>query len=284
MIKDQRLRIGYIHFAVLLFGLSGIFAKIIPYHALTIVLGRVFFAAIFLGIIIILLKLPFRFMYPKDLFTFLLIGVVLALHWSSFFYSIQISSVAVGLITFATFPIFSVFLEPLLLKEPFQRKNIWIAFVTFIGVLLIVQEFHVENTVFKGALWGIFSALTFAFLSILNRKLVSVYSSIVIGFYQNSFAFLFLLPFLYFIPFQVQIKNVLLLMVLGIIFTGVSHVMFIHGLKFVNVQKASIIACLEPVYGIIAAVFILSEIPTIREIVGSFIILSMAIYVTWKRK
>jgi drug/metabolite transporter (DMT)-like permease len=281
--KDKTFHIGFIHLAVLLFGLSGIFAKVIPYSALLIVLGRVFFAAIFLGIVLFLLKLSFRLGSRKDILVFFLIGVVLAVHWSSFFYSIQVSSVAVGLITFATFPVFSVFLEPIIFKEPVRRQNIVIAFITFSGVILIVQDFSFNNTIFIGAIWGIVSALTFAILSILNRKLVKGYSSIVIGFYQNSFAFIVLLPVLFFIPLQIQLHNLLLLILLGVIFTGFSHVIFIQGLKSVNVQRASVIACLEPVYGIVAAIYILAEVPSLREVIGISIILSMAIYVTVKK-
>ncbi|WP_206662930.1 DMT family transporter [Anaerobacillus alkaliphilus] len=274
----------FIHFAVVLFGLSGLFAKFIAYPAVLIVLGRVFFAAIFLFFIMKSIKLSFSLTYKKDFILFFLLGLVLAIHWSSFFYSIQVSTVAIGLITFATFPVFSVFLEPILLKERFHRKNLMFALITSIGVLLIVQEFNFKNHLFIGVIWGLLSAVTFSILSILNRKLVRGYSSIIVGFYQNCFAFIVLVPFLLFVPFHYEGKNIFLLIILGVIFTGVSHVLFIEGLKSVNVQTASIIAVLEPVYGIIAAIFFLAEIPTVQEVFGIVIILSMAIYVTIKNK
>ncbi|WP_261179625.1 DMT family transporter [Anaerobacillus sp. CMMVII] len=120
--SNKKIDIGFIHSAVLLFGLSGIFAKLISYHAFILVLGRMFFAAMFLLFVLLIWKIPFRLVSIKDIGKFFFIGVILVVHWSSFFYSIQISSVAIGLITFATFPVFSVFLEPLLLKERFKRK------------------------------------------------------------------------------------------------------------------------------------------------------------------
>lgn len=272
-----------VHVAVLLFGLSGLFAKIIPYHAAIIVLGRVFFAAIFLFIIIKILDCSLQLKRRKDIAIFFIIGFILALHWFSFFFSIQLSSVAVGLITFATFPVFSVLLEPIFFKERLRMSNIGVALIVFIGVVLIVENFHFENSVFVGVLWGIVSALTFAVLSIANRHLVKGYSSIVIGFYQNSFAFIVLIPVLFILPFQFQLQNILLLALLGIVFTGVSHVLFINGLKSVTVQRASVIACLEPVYGIVAAIILLSELPAARELLGMVIILTMAVYVTLRK-
>lgn len=71
---------------------------------------------------------------------------------------------------------------------------------------------------------------------------------------------------------------------LGIIFTGVAHTLFINGLKNVKAQKAGIISTLEPVYGIIFAILLLRELPTLRELVGGIIILSMVLYSSIKSK
>ncbi len=269
-----------VHVAVVLFGLSGLFAKFITYPAILIVLGRVFFAAVFLFCMTKMVGISLALRTKKDAILFFIIGLLLAIHWSSFFYSIQVSTVAIGLITFATFPAFSVFLEPLLLREPYRRRNLVAAVITFIGVLFIVQDFHFNHAHLTGIVWGIVSALTFAILSILNRLLVKGYSSITVGYYQNSFAFFILLPFIFLLPIKVDIINLVLLLLLGIIFTGVSHVLFIEGLKGVNVQTASVIAVLEPVYGIVAAIFFFGEFPSFHELVGMILILSMAIYVT----
>ncbi|MGO1368980.1 MAG: EamA family transporter, partial [Senegalia sp. (in: firmicutes)] len=69
-----------------------------------------------------------------------------------------------------------------------------------------------------------------------------------------------------------------------IVFTGISHTLFISGLKNIKAQTASIIASLEPVYGIIATVILLNEIPTLREVMGGIVILTMATYSTLKTK
>lgn len=276
----MRKELTHIHIAVVLFGISGLFGKWLTLPANQIVLGRVFFAALFLLIVLYAIEKTIKLPSSKDYLPFILIGGVLALHWGSFFHSIQISTVAIGLVTFATFPIFASILEPFFFKEVFQRKSLLLAVVTLVGVILLVPEWDFSNNMTQGAVWGIVSAVTFAFLSMLNRKYVQHHSSMKVGLYQNIFAFLWLLPAVVFLTPDPQIagEDIILLLILGIVFTGVAHVMFIRGLKKINVRTASIIASLEPVYGIVAAAILLHEIPLLREVGGMVIILFAAIY------
>ena len=87
-----------VNFAVLLFGLAGLFAKWIHLPAIGITFGRVLFSSIALGIYMLVRKQSIRIGDRRDLFFLLCAGAVLALHWWSFLESIQLSSVAVGTI------------------------------------------------------------------------------------------------------------------------------------------------------------------------------------------
>ncbi|MDG5786292.1 EamA family transporter [Evansella sp. AB-P1] len=274
----------HVHFAVLLFGLSGLFAKWLSLSAYFIVLGRVFFAALFLLIVLHILNQSVKLPSTKEYLYFLILGAVLAIHWTSFFHSIQLSTVAVGLVTFATFPIFASFLEPLFFKEKFQKINLLLALLTFIGITFIIPEISMTNSITRGAMWGIVSAFTFAILSILNRAFVRQHSSILIGFYQNLFACLFLFPIIFFVQVSPTLKDISLLLLLGVVFTGVAHVVFIQGLTKINVQTASIIASLEPVYGIIAAAIFLFEIPVFQEWIGILIVLSVVVFSSMRKQ
>jgi len=98
----------------------------------------------------------------------------LAIHWGTFFQAIQISTVAVGLLAFSTFPIFTTFLEPIFFKEKLRLSNIILAIITLGGVALVIPNFELSNNVTQGALWGIASGFSFSILSILNRKYVKI--------------------------------------------------------------------------------------------------------------
>jgi len=87
------------HLAVLLFGISGLFGKLLSMNPMIIVFGRVLFSSIFLFIIILILKKSLR-LKSQHYFHLIIMGIVLAIHWSTFFKSIQMSTVAIGLLTF----------------------------------------------------------------------------------------------------------------------------------------------------------------------------------------
>jgi drug/metabolite transporter (DMT)-like permease len=273
-----------IHVAVLLFGIAGLFGKLLSLPPLVIVFGRTFFASLTLGAILAYSNIDIRTKSSKDQFVLISLGAVLAIHWVTFFHSIQISTVAVGLLTFSTFPLFVTFLEPYFFKEKLQLFDIVTAGSVLLGLALVIPSFDFHNHVTQGAFWGTISGFTFAVLSILNRKYVGTYPSIVIVSYQNGIATVILLPFLFFADLTFRPADFILLAILGVFCTALAHVLFIKSLVHVKAQLASIIACLEPVYGIIFAFALLGEAPAPRTIIGGSIILGTITLATIKRR
>ncbi|PLX47765.1 MAG: EamA family transporter [Desulfobacteraceae bacterium] len=272
-----------IHAAVLLFGLAGLFGKFLSLPALVIVFGRTSFAALALSAILFCSKTQIRTKSIQDFSVLILLGIILAIHWTTFFHAIQISTVAVGLLTFSTFPVFVTFMEPYFFKENLRRFDMLTAGSVVLGLILVIPSLDFQNNITQGAFWGIISGFTFAVLSILNRKYVSTYPSMVIAWYQNWIATLTLLPFVFFEDLTLQATDFALLAVLGIFCTALAHVLFIKSLVHIKTQLASITACLEPVYGIIFAFVLLDEIPTFRTILGGCIILGTISIASIKR-
>ncbi len=262
-----------IHIAVLLFGLAGLFGKFLSLPAWSIVLGRTGFAALTLGIVLFFTK---ENNHPKDAKTiglFGLLGLVLAVHWITFFQAIQVSTVAVGLLAFSTFPVFITIIEPWWFNESRRTIDLVTAILVMLGLCIMVYPSPFGGQVFHGVFWGVISGFTFAILSLLNRKWVRNYQPAVIAFYQNAFAALFLLPIFAWADVRIGTGQMGMLALLGVFCTALSHVLFIRGLKFVRAQLASVIAGMEPVYGIIFAYFLLDEIPSVHTLAGGAVIL-----------
>ncbi|MCT4660408.1 MAG: DMT family transporter [Tissierellales bacterium] len=273
-----------VHIAVLLFGLSGLIGKLIQQQALIVVFGRAVFAALFLAILLKIRKKSIVLHDKKSYGYFIGLGVLLAFHWVSFFLGIKLSTVAIGLLMFSTFPVFVTFIEPLFFKEKISVKDLIIALITFGGVAFVMPNFEFQNTMTQGAMWGIASGFSFAILSVLNKKYVRDYDGRVISFYQNSVAAIVLLPFALYIKPSIGQNDLILIILLGVVFTGIAHTLFITSLKHVKAQTASIIASLEPVYGIIASAIILHSIPSVKELIGGSVILIMATYSSLAKK
>jgi drug/metabolite transporter (DMT)-like permease len=269
-----------IHGAVLLFGLAGLFGKWLALSPLIIVLGRVVFAAIVLGLILLLSPRPIRIVRSSDRALFLALGILLAVHWTVFFLSVQVSTVAVGLLSYSSFPVFTAFLEPLVFKKRLEAFNVLFAGICLLGVFLIIPRFTWTDAVFKGVLFGLAAGLTFSVLSIINRLLTARYDSITIAFGQDAVAALALLPFFFVLKPALTAKDWGLLAVLGIVCTAASHTLFIDGLRRMTAQTASLISSLEPVYGIALAYFFLREVPAPRTLLGGAMILGAVIVIS----
>jgi drug/metabolite transporter (DMT)-like permease len=267
------------HIAVLLFGFSGLFGKFFSFSSVYIVLGRTFFASLSLIIFICFFtKINIKPDSLKDAFLFALQGLFLAFHWVCFFYSIQLSTVAIGLLTFSTFPLFVTFLEPVVFGEKLYKRDIVLALMILAGTFLVVPSFDLSDNMTKGALIGIFAGFTFALLALINRKNAKKLNPMSIALHQNFFATLFLLIPAFMIDSPLpSFSDLPMLAVLGVLCTALSHSLFIKSLGSLNAQTVSIITGLEPVWGILLALFFFSEMPGPQTFIGGVIIMTSSI-------
>ena len=289
MIKARKLNTGSpgmgslvaIHLAVILFGFSGLFGKFLTCSALMIVFGRTSFAAMALLPLVLVssagtAKLRLT---RKRVGVYMLLGVLLAVHWCAFSLSIPLSTVALWLPSFSTFPLFVTLLEPFFFKQRVKRRDVIMALIVFAGLVLVLPSFDFSQKPVQGAAWGIFSGLTFALLAIFNKKNLVLEPPVRLAFFQNLFAAAAILPVFALIPQTIPAPDqILLLAILGIVFTALAHTLFISSLTNLRAATVSIITCLEPLYGIILAVILLGEIPNLRMIIGGTIILSATLF------
>ncbi len=269
-----------IHLAVLLFGFPGLFGKWLALPPVVIVFGRILFACLTLAVVMALTRTAFRVRPRRDLALLALCGLILAAHWTMFFKSVQVSSVAVALLAYSSFPVFTAFLEPLLTRERWERESLAYALLCVLGMALIVPGFDLSDAVVRGVLWGLGAGLTFAVLSVLDRGLASRHPSLAVAFHQDLLAGLFLAPALLRIGLPRSGRDWALLAVLGVFCTAAAHTLFIDGMKGVGARTASVLSSLEPVYGIVLALAFLKESPSLRTVSGGAIVLAAALAAT----
>lgn len=264
-----------------LFGTAAVLAKLTTLTAAEIVLGRTFFAALTLLLMVASSREPPSAWSRGKLGSLLLLGMLLAFHWFAFFQSVMIANVAVGLITFSSFPLFTVALEPYFFAIRRRRRDALYACAIVAGVALVIPKYDLGHSITVGAIWGLASGLSFAILQLLNRRYVRKLSAGELSLGQNGFAFLsLLLAFGAPDNLSTNPSNWLLLFLLGTFCTALAHTLFIRGLETVSTQTASIITGLEPVYGIALAMLVLNEIPSLRTILGGGVVLGTVICAT----
>ncbi|MCQ2130909.1 MAG: DMT family transporter [Bacteroidales bacterium] len=270
------------HLAVLLFGLAGVIGRGVASPAFVVTFARVLFSSITLGLFFLLRRQSIRLRRPGDFAMLALAGVIMAAHWTMFMASIQKAGVAVGTITFATFPLFVTFLEPLMFHEKLKPGGIVQALIMLIGVVVLAPLGKPDPGLLYGILLGMGSSLTYAMLSLLNRRFTADYSSSQVCFYEQGVATIVLLPIMFILRPEVIAADIPYLIVLGIVCTAIAHSLFIASFAGLKVRTAGIISGMETVYSIILASLILAELPSMREIIGGVIILGVVMYSTLK--
>ncbi|HLW11943.1 MAG TPA: DMT family transporter [Casimicrobiaceae bacterium] len=264
-----------LHVSVALFGFAALFGKWIALPATVIVLGRTAIAA---AALVVVARARSRPIGRPDT-ALAMNGALLALHWVSFFAAIQVASVAVGLLGYASFPVFVLLLELQLLKRGAPRLEYLTALLATAGLVVLVPDFSWSSRVTRGLALGLVSGFTFAWLTVRNRRLVGDQSPLRLALWQNVFAAACLLPIVAIVdrasawPTGAELG---LLVVLGVVCTALAHTLFIASMRRVSAHSASVVAALEPVYGIALAALLLHEIPSGRTIVGGALIVAAA--------
>lgn len=276
-LDENRKSIMSLHVAVMLFGFSAVLGQFVDAPAVIVAGGRVVCSSILLLVSELLSKRKIRLTRRMDYGVAVIAGVVLAIHWTTFFQSIQSSSVAIGTITFSTFPLFLTFLEPLVFHEKFQMQSLLGAAVLLLGVFITIPEFSMENQMTVGILWGMVSSLSYAILTLFNRYLSRTYEAGTICLYEQGTAAVVLLPTFFFVQTRWTVENIVGIAMIGLVCTAIAHSLYVAAQKKVKAQTAGIISGMETVYGILFAMLFLGEVPGIREVIGGIIILCVAV-------
>lgn len=278
MEQNHKKSILHLHIAVMLFGLAGVVGQFVEVPSVMVAMGRVICSSILLFVIAKVKQDSLKLDSKRDYFGIVATGVVLAIHWTTFFQSIQVSSVAIGTITFSTFPLFLTFLEPIVYREKLRLNSVISAVILLLGVAITIPEFSMENQVTLGVVWGMISSLTYAVITLANRYFSKKYEGRIVSFYEQGSAAIVLLPAIFLVPTVWRTQDIVGVVIVGCVCTAFAYSLYVSAQKKVKAQTAGIISGMETVYGIVYALLFLREIPTGREILGGIVILGVALY------
>ncbi|MDI9256676.1 DMT family transporter [Flavobacterium sedimenticola] len=251
----------HLHLIVFIWGFTAILGALISLEALPLVWFRMLFAIGFIAVYIYFKKLPLRITL-KMMLQFLLAGLIIALHWFTFFHAIKISNVSITLACLSTGALFASLLEPILYGKKIVFYEVVFGLLVVIGLYII---FYVEIQYF----WGIVTALTSAFLSalftVINSKLVKSCDATVISFYELCGGVLFFTLFLLGTQsfsttfFKLTASDLTYLLVLSSVCTAYAFIASTSLMKFLSPYTVMLTINLEPIYGIILAVLLFED-------------------------
>ena len=267
----------HLHLIVFIWGFTAILGALITLDAVPLVWFRMLFAVGFIALYIFYKKLPLQVSY-KLLLKLLFAGLIIALHWFTFFHAIKISNVSITLACLSTGALFASILEPILYGKKIVPYEVFFGLVVVVGLYII---FKVEANYFWGILTGLSSAFLSALFTIINSKLVKECHATVISFYELTGGVLFFTVFLLFNHsfevgfFQLSFHDLMYLLLLSSVCTAYAFIASTSLMKFLSPYTVMLTINLEPVYGIILAVVIFEEKErmSLNFYIGAFLIL-----------
>ena len=276
--KSQHLKhVIELNIAVLLVSTSGLLGRYISMPPPVTIWLRCLFAAVILSIFIWYKKIDIKIERKKDWLTIILSGLFFGAHWVTYFYALQLSNVAIGMLSLFTYPVITALLEPLFFKTKLNVKHVLLGFIVLIGVYFLSPEFNLENNQTKGVLFGLISAVFYSIRNILMKKKVANYHGSMLMFYQMVIITLVLWPVLFIFEATPTTNDWQALLVLALVTTAIGHTLFVMSFKNFSISTASIMSSVQPIYGIIFGVFLLNEIPSGNTLVGGFLILTTVV-------
>jgi drug/metabolite transporter (DMT)-like permease len=270
--------------ATLFISTSGVLGRYIALPTEIIIWFRASLAMVFLYVFCRYKKIDLRIKSSKDYLPFFISGVLMAIHWITYFYALKLSNVALGILSLQTFPIIITLLEPLFIKVKFNPIYILFGLMVLTGLYILTPEFTIESSQVRGILFGVFSAFCYAVRILILKQHVANYNGSMLMFYQTVIITILLLPTLFFMDISGLESQFPFLLLLAFITTAVGHSLMLHSLKFFSASKASIISSLQPIFGIILAIFFLKEIPTWNTFWGGSLILLTVVIESFRIK
>lgn len=260
--QDVRLKnYLHLHFIVFIWGFTAVLGALITLEALPLVWFRMCIAV---GIILIyaaITKAPLKVSF-KTLMGFLVAGLIIALHWFTFFQAIKVSNISVTLACLSTGAFFTSFLEPIFFGRKVVIYEVMFGLLVIGGLYMI---FHFEGNYLNGILLALSSAFLSASFSIINGKYATQYSPVTISFYELLGGIFFFSVYLLYSGsftyefFQVSADDWMWLFILGSFCTAYAFIASVHVMKYLSPYTVMLTINMEPIYGIILAVLVFNE-------------------------
>ena len=262
-------------------GTIGLFTTNISLPSSAIACARSVLGPLFiLCVMLILHKRPNLAAIRRNALVLLLSGTALGFNWILLFESYKYTTVAVGTLCYYMAPIFVILASPFVLKERLTLQKLACTAGAVFGAVLISGVFAEGGADLRGVICGLCAALLYASIVLLNKKLVGIdglertlcqlgISAVVMVVYTLSTE--------RFTASDFDARTVILLLVLGIIHTGVVYILFFSAIGRLPAQTSSVLSYVDPVTAVICSALFLMQPMEWYQTVGTVLILGCSL-------
>lgn len=260
--KPQLKNYLHLHFLVFIAGFTAILGELITIKAIPLVWFRMVIAAILMFIYIKLAKVKLV-ASPRSILKFSVAGIIIALHWITFFGSIDESNISIALAMFSTGAFFASLIEPIIYKRSIIWYEILFGIFVIIGLFIVTQS---EIKYLTGILLGIASAFLSSLFAVLNGSFLKHHGATVISFYEFLSGIVFITVFILIFYngfsadfFKLNISDYGYLFILASICTAYAFIAAVYVMRHISPYTVVLTYNLEPIYGIVMAILLFPE-------------------------
>jgi len=283
----DRLGLPALYLSIFLLSLTGLFAKLIPLDATSIIQLRSLVAIVGLAGFMAARRRRFRIAGVRTGLGVYGLGLLLGLHWVSFFHAMQVSTVAVGMLAMFTFPVITILLEPFFSGRRLTAGDLLagLAVLAGLGIMVGPGLTDLQRPVTLGVLSGVASALLFALRNLLQKYWFAGTSSESLMFHQVIAITLLLAPFIDLPRVQeLDAGGIVMIVLLGLVCTATGHTLLTFSLKQLPAKSVALIQCLQPPVAALLAWWVMGESPGVRVLVGGGVVLAVAAYESLRKR
>lgn len=252
----------HLHFLVFIAGFTAILGELITINAIALVWYRMVMASILMFLYIKIVKVKLRITF-KSIVRLSIAGIIIALHWITFFAAIDYSNISITLAMFSTGAFFASFIEPIIYKRRIIWYEILFGVLVMLGVFIITQS---EIQYLIGILLGVSSAFLSSLFAVLNGAFLKQHTATVISFYEFLSGVFFISVYILLFGegfssdfFNLSLSDFKYLFILASVCTAYAFIASVYVMKIISPYSVVLTYNLEPVYGIIMAILLFPE-------------------------
>lgn len=266
-----------------IFGTIGVFRRFIPFPSGMISLIRALIGTFFLSAFICIKGTKPDFPAVRRNLPFLLVaGVFLGFNWILLFEAYQYTDVSTATLCYYMEPVLFILAAPLVLKERLTIKNLSCVLAALAGMGLVsgFTKSGIDGiSDSRGILLALAAAVLYTTVVLISKKLKDI-DGVNVSLVQLATSAIVLIPYVIIVEDISVVKfeplNIIMLLVIGILHTGVAYALYYSSLKDLKSQTVALYSYIDPVVSVFLSVLILNEGMSLTKLAGAVLILGAA--------
>ena len=274
--------------SMLIFGTIGIFRKFIPLSSGFLAFARGLIGGVFL---IVFVKLKGRSLFSgldrRTIGYLVLSGALIGVNWILLFEAYNYTSVSTATLCYYMQPIIVILASPVLFRERMTIRKVLCVIIALFGMYFVSgASLNEQNSNAQGILFGLGAALLYAVVVIMNKKLrnIDAFDKTIL---QLLSAAAVMVPYLLitgtFSGLEINSRSAVLLLVVGIIHTGIAYVLYFGSIENLKAQTIALFSYIDPVSALLFSALLLHESFTTKGLIGAVMVLGAAVFSEIKR-